>query len=99
KVLIAGPLRGPVTRAACCAGSCGEFLDDAIKSKAQLFLTGELRHHDAIRAADAGMTVICTLHSNSERAELPRLKKMLAKRLPDLAIEISRADRDPFSIA
>jgi dinuclear metal center YbgI/SA1388 family protein len=97
-LLIAGPERGPVARAACCAGSCGEFLDDAIRAKAELFLTGELRHHDAVKAAAAGVTAVCTLHSNSERAVLKRLMSRLTDRLKDgLAIQLSRQDRDPFS--
>jgi dinuclear metal center YbgI/SA1388 family protein len=97
-LLIAGPTEGTITRAACCAGSCGEFLRDAIEGRAELYLSGEIRHHDAVKAATAGMTVVCTLHSNSERAVLRRL----AKRLEDVpgmpAVRISTADRDPFSV-
>ena len=33
-LLIAGPMDGTITRAAVCAGSCGDMLDDAIKAKA-----------------------------------------------------------------
>ena len=60
-------------RAAVCAGSGGAFLDDALNGNAELYLTGEIRHHDAIKATGAGMTIICTLHSNSERAVLKRV--------------------------
>jgi dinuclear metal center YbgI/SA1388 family protein len=97
-LLIAGPQSGPVERAACCAGSCGEFLDDAIRAKAGLFLTGEVRHHDAIKAVAAGVTVVCTLHSNSERAVLKRLKTRLQERLAGLSVTLSRHDQDPFAI-
>jgi len=97
-VLVAGPMDGEITRAAVCAGACGELLDHAITQKAQLYLTGEMRHHDAIKAARAGMTVVCTLHSNSERAALKRLKARLEDRLPGLRLVLSRVDRDPFSI-
>jgi putative NIF3 family GTP cyclohydrolase 1 type 2 len=57
-----------------------------------------MRHHDAIKAAKAGMTVVCTLHSNSERAVLKRLKAKLAERLTALDARVSTADRDPFEI-
>jgi len=97
-LLIAGPTEGLVARAACCAGACGEFLDDAIRQKAELYLTGEIRHHDAIKAARAGMTVVCTLHSNSERAVLKRLKQRLESRHPALPVLLSRSDRDPFRV-
>ena len=97
-LLISGPMTGQITRAAVCAGAGGDFLDDAIAQKAQLYLTGEIRHHDALKAARAGMTVVCTLHSNSERAILKRLAAELARRLPAVKVLVSRADRDPFAV-
>jgi dinuclear metal center YbgI/SA1388 family protein len=97
-LLIAGPTTGMITRAAVCAGSCGKFLPDAIAGKAELFLTGELRHHDALAAAAAGMTVVCTLHSNSERAVLKRVADRLGETAGMPKVSISRADRDPFAI-
>jgi dinuclear metal center YbgI/SA1388 family protein len=98
RLLVAGPESGDITRVACCAGSCGDLLDDAIARGAQLYLTGEIKHHEALKAAAAGMTVVCTLHSNSERAVLNRLRAKLVQRLPELMIEISQRDRDPFVI-
>jgi dinuclear metal center YbgI/SA1388 family protein len=97
-VLVAGPIDGVAKRAAVCAGACGDLLEDAIAQKADFYLTGEMRHHDAIKAIRAGMTVVCTLHSNSERAVLKRLKRMLEEKLPSLPVVLSRKDRDPFAI-
>lgn len=97
-VLIAGPTAGTITRAAVCAGACGKHLDDALSQKAELYLTGEMRHHDALKAANAGMTVVCVLHSNSERAVLKLLAEQLQKRLPTLPALVSEQDRDPFLI-
>jgi dinuclear metal center YbgI/SA1388 family protein len=98
-VLVAGPTTGSVSRAAVCAGACGKLLDDAIAAKADLYLTGEMRHHDALRAADAGLTVVCLLHSNSERAVLKRVQDRLAELAPQLPTLLSLQDRDPFSVA
>ncbi len=97
-LLVAGPTDGTITRAACCAGACGDMLNDATHQKAQLYLTGEMRHHDAIKAARAGMTVVCTLHSNSERAVLKRLSRRLSELLPQLTVQQASTDRDPFQI-
>jgi dinuclear metal center YbgI/SA1388 family protein len=96
--LVAGPTDGDVSRAAVCAGACGKLLDEAIAQKVDLYLTGEMRHHDALKAARAGLTVVCLLHSNSERAVLKRLAADLSKRLPALAVSVSQKDRDPFSV-
>jgi dinuclear metal center YbgI/SA1388 family protein len=98
RVLVAGPIERDVTTAAVCAGSGGEFLGDALQAGAQLYLTGELRHHDALRAAAAGLTVICALHSASERAALAPLAQRLIERLPGVVVTRSLADREPFSI-
>jgi dinuclear metal center YbgI/SA1388 family protein len=98
QVLIAGPTQGKVSLAAVCAGSCGDLLEDAIGAKADIYLTGEMRHHDAARAAESGLTVVCTLHSNSERAVLARLKMKLEEIAGVPPIKISSADRDPFLI-
>jgi len=97
-LLIAGPTEGSITTAAVCAGSGGQMLDDALRGGAQLYLSGEIRHHDALRAAAAGMTIVCTLHSNSERAVLKRLKKRLEETPGMPPIQISAVDHDPFAV-
>jgi hypothetical protein len=97
-LLIAGPRNGMVHLAAVCAGACRDHLDDAVSQKADLYLTGEMRHHDAIKAASAGLTVVCTLHSNSERAILRRLRDRISKEAPDVQFHLSDTDRDPFSV-
>jgi dinuclear metal center YbgI/SA1388 family protein len=99
QVLVAGPLDRLVSRVAVCAGSGGDLVGDAIASGAELFLTGELRHHDVLRAAAAGLTVVCTLHSASERAALVGLTRRLAAELPGLTITRSRVDREPLAFA
>lgn len=98
-LLVAGPLDGDVTRAAACAGSTGELALRAAALGAELYLTGELRHHDALAAARAGMTVVCALHSNSERVALPSYAARLVERVPGLDARQSARDRDPFTIA
>jgi len=97
-VLVAGPLDGVVTRAAVCAGAGRGLLADAIAREADFYLTGELPHHDALKAAAAGLTVVCVLHSNSERAALRRLKTRLEAAAPGVEVALSAADRDPFLV-
>ncbi len=97
-LLVAGDLQREVSRAAVCAGSGAEFVGDAIAAGAQLLLTGELRHHDGLRAVAAGLVVVVTRHSVSERGALAPLERALSARLPGVAVLRSRADADPFSI-
>lgn len=97
-VLIAGDATRLVRRAAVCAGSCGDLLDQVIAHKCDFYLTGEMRHHDALKAAARGVTVVCALHSNTERIALKRLQERLTQALPDLLCVLSQKDRDPFAI-
>jgi len=96
RLLVAGPTGGVVSKAAVGAGACGDLINDALGQAAEFYLTGEVRYHDALRAAERGMTVVCTLHSNSERAVLKRVATRLDEKLPGVGVRISEADRDPF---
>ena len=98
-LLVAGPHEGLVQKVAASAGASGNLIDDALGQGAELYLTGEMRHHDALRAAKAGMTVVCALHSNSERAALGRIRDRIAAKLPTLEVVLSSEDKDPFVVA
>ena len=81
-------------------GSCGRLFRDAVAAGADLYVTGELRHHDAAAAVAGGLTVACVGHSNSERLTLNVLARRLRAALPCLKVfrASSRADADPFEI-
>ena len=97
-VLVAGPVDVPVTRVAVAAGAGGELLEDAVHAGAEVFVTGEVRHHDALSAARRGVTVVATLHSNSERAAVRAYAARLGARLGDVTVASSVADADPFVV-
>ncbi len=97
-LVVAGPSTGEVTRVAVGAGACGDLLNEVIAAGAGLYVTGEMRHHDALRAAAAGVTVACALHSNSERKTLGVLAERLRAALPGVTVTTSKADRDPFRV-
>jgi len=97
--LVAGPLDAPASRVAVCAGAGGDLLSAALAERADIFVTGELRHHDALRAASRGLTVIALRHSATERCALPALADRLRAMLTRLEVRISETDRDPFVFA
>ena len=99
RLLIAGDGEAMISTVAVCAGAGGSLLKDAIAARVDLYVTGEMRHHDALAARRAGVSVICTLHSNSERATLAVLARRLGERVPNVSFAVSVADRDPFRIA
>ncbi|NBB96013.1 MAG: Nif3-like dinuclear metal center hexameric protein [Planctomycetes bacterium] len=98
-VLQAGPADDRlVGAAAVAAGSCGSMWRGAAAAGATLYVTGEMRHHDALAAAAAQLSVICLGHSNSERITLRRLADRLGQAAGKLDVALSTADRDPFTI-
>ncbi|MBL8683419.1 MAG: Nif3-like dinuclear metal center hexameric protein [Myxococcales bacterium] len=97
-LLVAGPTDRLVRTAAVGAGATGELLGAALKANVDLFVLGEMRHHDALRAATQSTTVVMTLHSNSERATLKTLRDRLATLLPSVSLHVSARDRDPFTV-
>lgn len=98
RLLVVGDRDRMIKTVAICAGSGGDLLPEAIARKADLFITGELRHHDALAARRAGMAVLCTLHTNSERIALTRLAGRLKEKFAGVEFILSRSDRDPFEI-
>jgi len=93
---IIGDKKGLVKTAAVCAGSCGEIINSVIAAKADLYVTGELKHHQALAAQEAGLTCICLSHTVSERFMLKKLAKQLQKEVKQVTIRISKKDADPF---
>lgn len=93
---IVGPAARTVKTAAVCAGTCGKILNNVIAEKCDLYLTGELKHHQAVAACEAGLTCLCLSHTNSERFALKIVAKELKKRLKTVTIALSKKDTDPF---
>ena len=94
-----GPKRANlVSTVACCAGSGRHSVRDAIAAGATFFLTGELGHHEALEAGEAGMAVVVIGHGNSERAAMKRLSRSLASMLPKVKVTFAKADHDPLVI-
>ncbi len=94
---LVGDQKRLVKRAAVCAGTCGEIINLVIADKADLYLTGELKHHQALAAQEAGLTCMCLSHTVSERFILKKIAKQLQKHLKGVKIRISKKDADPFT--
>lgn len=93
---VVGDEKRLVKRAAVCAGTCGRIVNSVIAAGADLYLTGELKHHQALAAREAGLTCICLSHTVSERFMLKKIAKLLQKPLEGIRIGISKKDADPF---
>ena len=84
--------------AACGAGSCGELYRTAIAAGAEMYLTGEMKHHELLAAVAAGLTVVCLGHGNSERMAMDALAEHLGDVFEGIEVVPAAADEDPMEI-
>lgn len=79
---------------AVCAGSGASVLKNA---QADLFVTGEMLHHDILDAIHNDTAVILTNHSDSERGFLQEFASILKASLNNsVSIDVSKMDVDPL---
>lgn len=91
------PAAAKFKKIAVCAGAGGSMLQRAIQTGCELFLTGEMRHHDVLGALASGCAVILAGHTNTERGYLPTLQRRLSDRLPQIRIAVAKRDADPLA--
>ncbi|KAK7123127.1 hypothetical protein R3I94_020044 [Phoxinus phoxinus] len=85
-----------VKTVAVCAGSGASVIQGV---KADLYITGEMSHHEVLDAASQGTSVILSEHSNSERGFLTVFRDRLTARLGDaVTVSVSQRDRDPLQV-
>eukprot|EP00106_Octopus_bimaculoides_P006604 XP_014774046.1 PREDICTED: NIF3-like protein 1 [Octopus bimaculoides] len=82
---------------AVCAGSGSTVLRGV---RADLYVSGEMSHHDVLDAIHNGSSVLLCEHSNTERGYLSQLKISLENLLSELTVEVcvSNIDADPLKI-
>lgn len=88
----------PIRTVAICAGAGGALFARA--KPHDLYLTGEMRHHDVRELVARGSSVVLAGHTHTERGYLPRFCARVRERTGD-AVEclLSRQDRDPVVVS
>jgi dinuclear metal center YbgI/SA1388 family protein len=88
---------GLISRIAVCAGAGGSVFEKL--SGFDLYLTGEMRHHDVRTRAAAGSSVVLCEHTNTERGFLPVLAERLKLSVGSgVQFHVAACDRDPLTI-
>ena len=80
-------------------GAAGEFLSDAVRDRADVFLTGEMRFHDYLKAKSQGVALVLPGHYATERPAVERLADLLAEEFEGLKVWASRRESDPVNWA
>jgi dinuclear metal center YbgI/SA1388 family protein len=96
-IQIVGKPQQYVDRVIVVAGAAGSLPFQFPLTQNDAIITGELRHHDALTIQRIGCGAIVLGHWASERPVLAPLAARLAKFMPAVQFQLSRADADPFS--
>jgi putative NIF3 family GTP cyclohydrolase 1 type 2 len=94
-VQVVGEPEGPVQRVAVVCGAGGEMLGDALRARADVLLTGELRFHDYLAARAQGLALVLPGHYATERCGVEELAGRLQSQWPDLRVWASGREADP----
>ncbi|MFZ0928875.1 MAG: Nif3-like dinuclear metal center hexameric protein [Syntrophobacteraceae bacterium] len=101
-VRITGDLRKPVTKVALCTGSGGSMMEKVLASGAEVFITGDLKYHDARFAEESGLAVIDIGHFASEKLILEPFGDFLRSKAKsegaELEVFVSNSEIDPFKV-
>lgn len=77
-----------VRKVAVCGGSGSDFIIDAVKKNADIYITGDIKYHEAQFAYERGLTILDIGHFHSEKHILPAIKKYLEEGFKTLNIDI-----------
>ena len=61
-------------------------VDLAVKSGADVYITGDINHHDGIDAVEKGIAVIDAGHYGVEKIFIPYMKEYLEREVPSIRI-------------
>jgi dinuclear metal center YbgI/SA1388 family protein len=95
-VQVVGAADKAIRTVAVACGAAGEYLNDAIRRKADAFVTGEVRFHDCLTAEAAGVALVLPGHYATERPAVEALATKLAEAFPTAIVAASQAEQDPL---
>jgi dinuclear metal center YbgI/SA1388 family protein len=101
-VRVTGDPQKRVSRAAVCSGSGGSLMGKVLASRAEVFITGDMKYHDARLAEENGLAVIDIGHFASEKLVLEPFGDFLRSKAKSegakLEVFISKSEQDPFRV-
>ena len=62
------------------------MIGDALKAKAEVYITGDIDHHEGIDAVARGLAIIDAGHYGIEQIFVPYMKDYLKRELPGVTV-------------
>ncbi len=98
-IKFAGRTDDIIEKAAWCTGAGAEYLDLAVNAGCDLYITGDVKYHEAQHARDLGMNLLDLGHFGTEYLFARNMSEIL-RRMPELyGVDVieSRVNLNPFT--
>lgn len=96
-VKVYGNLERSVKRAAVCTGSGKSYIDKAISMGAEVYVTGDIDHHNGIDAVAKGIAIIDAGHYGTEYIFMEAVKEELLTDFPVLSVTCAKVE-SPYTL-
>ena len=91
-IQVMGSLDSPIRTIAIGCGAAGDWVKEAHKQGADLFLTGEMRYHDQLWAHQAGISIVVAGHHATEAGAIPVLAHRIRQAFSAVDVAVSKRD-------
>lgn len=95
-VRVVGNAGAGIMKVAVFSGSFDDDLEAVKRSCVDAVVTGELKHHTALDAREAGMCFVVASHFSTERIVVPYLASAIAGKFPAVDVVCFEQETDPF---
>ncbi len=85
---IYGQVDKKIEKVAVCGGAGSDFIYDAYRNNVDLYVTGDIKYHEAQMADELGVSIVDPGHFHTEKPILPVIKKYLEGALDGKRIKI-----------
>ena len=78
-------------------GSGKDYIDTAIAKQADVFITGDIGHHNGLDALEQGLSIIDAGHFGVEKIFVPYMEEFFSNQMPGLAV-VKAVQDAPFFV-
>ena len=101
-IRVTGDMDLPITTVAVCTGSGGSLVDAFLKSNAEVYITGDIKYHEARLVEQESKAIIDVGHFGSEHMAIDLLYEKLTLAIQNAGLDIEiikyKEENDPFNI-
>ena len=93
---IVGDKNKIISKVGLCTGAGFEFIDSALACNCDIYITSDVKFHEAQRAIDMGMCLIDATHYGTENIIVPVICNYISKNANDITVEASKYNGQVF---